>query len=451
MSRRWLALLAVLALLVVGLWRCTGAFEGDEADDAVTVFGPWLGEDADAFAAVIAEFEFETGVDVRYLGSNNFETDLRDRVSSGIELPDVALVPQPGLITELIAAGSVAPLSDEVVDAVVDAYPFERGDLEVAGEAYLVPYRSNVKSLVWYRPDLFEERGWEVPTTLDELHALVGEIADGAAEAGAEGDGDGGDAAAGLAPWCFSVSAGSASGWPATDWVEDLVLRRAGPDAYDDWVAGDLAYDDGAIRDAYAEFEELVLGAGRAAGGRRSVLEVRVSDAADPLFADPPGCAMFKQASFATSWFPTSIGDDLDFFVLPGATADEPPPLLTGGTGAVQFDDRPDVERFLQFLASPAGGEAWAERGGYLSTRDSVDESYYHAGDRAFAALVLDGAVQRFDASDLLTPAVRDVVLAETAAFVAGSRSLDEMLGTIESARSDRPVVDAPLLSTDGD
>jgi alpha-glucoside transport system substrate-binding protein len=148
-----------------------------------------------------------------------------------------------------------------------------------------------------------------------------------------------------IAPWCFAMQSGTATGWAATDWVEDLVLRQAGPDVYDEWASGERRFDDPAIREALTTFDDLVIDSGRTAGGLRNILQTEVTNASAPLFADEPGCAMYKQASFAESWFPdgTTVGDDVDFFVLPGTDADEPTALVVGGDSLVQFNDDADV------------------------------------------------------------------------------------------------------------
>ena len=415
--RRSTVAVVLLVLLVLVLWRCTAGSDGDEEPALVSVFGPWLGEEAVAFAAVLDDFTDATGIEVAYVGSSDFDSDLRSRVTDGLGLPDFAIVPQPALIAELVAMGVVEPLADETVDALVQNFPFSRDELVVFdGEAYLEPYRNNLKSLVWYRPEVFAERGWEVPTTLDDLHALVEEIA-----------------ITDVAPWCFTMEAGSVTGWTATDWVEDLVLRRGGTAAYDEWLSGERPFDDELIREAYEEFEELVLAPGRVAGGIQRVVSTDVAEASGPLFTDPPGCAMYKQGSFAVNWFPdhTEVGSDgdVDAFVLPGVDADASPPLLVGGDGAVRFNDRDEVAELMTFLATPEGTRAWVDRGGFLSRRTTVDLDEYDEVDTRFATLLLDATDVRFDASDTLVSSVREVLLTESARFVAEANYLDPTAG----------------------
>lgn len=408
-----------IALVLAGsmLASCAGSGDGDDAA-SITVFGPWVGADADAIADVLDGFG---GPDVRYIGSGDFVADLNSWLASGLDRPDIALIPQPALIGELVESDDLIPLSQAVVDAIADG--FAPGSLVRAadGSVYSLPYRANVKSLVWFRPEVFESNGWALPTSLAELDALVAEI----------------ESTTDIAPWCFSVFAGGETGWPATDWIEDLLLRQAGPEVYDGWVSGDVPFSDARVERAFDTFDQLVLAGGRSLGGRAGVLQVEVARAAEGLFAPVPGCAMYKQASFATSWFPsgTTIGEDdtVDFFTLPGTDVDEPAPLLTAGTGAVQLSDRDDVNDLMAYLASPDGSSSWAERGGYVSARTNVDaDSYYTGVDARFSELLQRAPVTRFDASDQFDSTVREAVLDGITSWIAGRLTLDELLGHLD-------------------
>ncbi len=329
------------------------------------------------------------------------------------------------MIARLIEDHDIVPLSPRTVRSVTDNYDLGVNTLTGGAGAFVVPYRVSVKSVVWYRPDLFRRHGWTVPRTLADLNRLVAAIR----------------RADDVSPWCFSIFSGSSTGWPATDWVEDLLLRRAGTTAYDDWVAGRLAFDSPPVRAAFEEFDAMVLGRGRTAGGLRSILQTPIMDASGPLFADPAGCALYKQASFAASWFPegTDIGPrgDVDFFLLPGVRSDRPAPLVIGGDGAVQFDRREEVNRLMTYLATADGARAWAGRGGFVSARTSVDTRTYYSGiDQRFAALLRERRTLRFDASDQMPPAVgTDLLWRQMTTWISGAEPLDAVLTTMDDAR----------------
>ena len=415
------------ATLVVCLAIAGCGANASDSELTIDVFGPYRDAEADNFAASLQQFEDDTGLTVRYTGSADFVTDLRQRVESGISAPDIAIVPQPGVVDDLIAADRIVPLDDTSVQELRDNYPAELVEQSTTnGEIFSAPGRESIKSLVWYRPSVFEEHGWEVPATLDELGTLVEQIAQDESP---------------TAPWCFAMESGSATGWTATDWVEDLVLRIGGAEVYDEWAAGERRFDDPAVRDALMTFDELVLGTGRTAGGLRNILQTDVTRASGPLFGNDPGCAMYKQASFAESWFPggTVIGTDVDFFVLPGTDPSAPTPLVAGGDSLVQFSDDPDVSRLMAYLISPEGSEVWAERGGFYSGSTTVDlDTYYTDTDRRFAELFRDGRDVRFDASDLMPSEIGSGLFwREITLWIAGTTTLDEFVAIMDASYAD--------------
>lgn len=423
--RRLGAAVASISILVAA--ACGGGAVESDGTRTLTVFGPYRGAEADAFAASMRSFEEQSGIDVRYVGSANFVVDLRTTVATGVDEPDVAIVPQPGLVEEFIASGSLVALDEERIDVLIENYDSNVLALDGGSSSdpsYVVPYRQTVKSIVWFRPEVFAERGWEVPETLDQLVELADRI----------------EAEPGIAPWCFSISSGTATGWPATDWVEDLVLRLGGPDVYDEWVSGDRLFDDPVVRDAFEMFQSLVLGAGRHAGDTRTILQTDVQDTDEPMFGPEPGCGMFKQANFALSWMPdgTSIepGGDVDFFVLPGIESGAAP-LVVGGDNAVAFNDSDETFELMAYLATPESGAEWARRGGYVSARNSVDvDTYYTAADRRFVELFLDDRTIRFDGSDSMAPDVGSSLWwSEITSWIGGATSLDDMVSALDDAR----------------
>ncbi len=401
------ALGALVAL--VGVVGCGGDSSTDD-EDVVEIMGSWRDGEADSFAEVLAPFEAISDIDIRFVGSADFVRDLRQRAGEGADPPDIAAVPQLGLIEELISQGQLIPLHDDVRSTVIGTFGLDEGTANDAGDVYAIPFRLSVKSLVWYRPDVFEEHGWEIPETLDELATLVETVQDDTE----------------FAPWCFSIEAGSATGWAATDWVEDLVLRNAGADVYQEWVEGDVQFADDAIAPSFQEFHDLVLAPGRVAAGLRTVLERPVDEAWGPLLTDPPGCALYKQADFATSWMPDGIeigpDGDVDFFLLPGVRAGDDA-LVVGGDYIVQFRSSEDIDEVMAYLAGPRSASIWAEQGGFIAANPDVDEDVYPHRYRASIDNAAEGAeVTMVDASDWMPPDVGSGLLWELISqWIAGT------------------------------
>ena len=379
-----------LAAVAIASASCSSE-PSSEPTDSVTVFGSLRGDEARLFIESMAPFEERTGIDVQYVGAGSAAQEIKQRVQES-DLPDVAILPQPSLVAALARDGLLVPLDDETASVVTNNYRTAAVEMgRVDGALYSVWYAAAVKSLVWYRPDVFAEAGYEVPETWSDLMALTARV-----EADA------------LTPWCLSMESFGASGWVGTDWIEDIVLRSEDPEVYDAWVTGEVSFEDESIKDAFTVFNEIALTPGRVVGGTRRILSTPWQQAGDPMFDDPPGCLLHRQGEANRSILPSGIvvGDDVDAFVLP-AMDEGPPPILTGGDLAVAFSDRPAVQEFLRYLATPESGEAWAKAGGYTSPHATFDPAIYGDDfDRWTAELLLDAEVVRFDASDMMHPPV---------------------------------------------
>jgi alpha-glucoside transport system substrate-binding protein len=324
--------------------------------------------------------------------------------------------------------GWIEPLADDTAASVASDFdPSVRALAEVDGQLVAIPFRLTLKSLVWYRPEVFAAHGWEVPHTLGELETLARAI---------ETDGS-------LSPWCFGLESGSATGWAATDWTEDLVLRLLGPDTYREWAQGRLPFADPGIAEAFDMFSRLVLAPGRTQGGISGILETPVDTAAQGLFGAGAGCAMSKQADSAAGSMPPGTtfepGGDVDVFVLPGVDEDQPAPLVVGSDQIVQFTHSASIDAVMHHLAGTRAAETWAEHGGFLSPNLAVPPSAYPPGFAAsLSQLVRDTSVIALDASDQMPPDVGSGVLwDEITGWIAGATSYEEFAARVDAARAD--------------
>lgn len=416
-----------LAAGLAGVACSGGTGAGATGSDPIEVFGPYRGQEADRFVESISGFTDATGIEVNYIGSGDFVSDMAQRTGVGNDPPDVALVPQPGLVRQLAVDGELVAM-DEQARAALEAN--DADDIGVLGQVgrnqYGVPFRISVKSLVWFRPEVFAAHGWEVPATLEQLDALVTEI----------------DQVTDIAPWCFTMGAGRSTGWAATDWVEDLVVRDSGPAAYEAWADGELDFASAEVRSAFDRFRDLVLAPGRVAGGLSRVVDAPVDVGDVPLFADPPGCALYKQADFALSWMPdgTTVGPDgdVDLFALPGVEDDGPAPLVLGVDMAVQLSDRPEVTELMTYLAGDEAGRSWAREGGFLSPKSSIGASDYgDALHRELHDLVDSSPTLVFDASDQMAPAVgSDLLWTAITQWVGEALDYDDLAADLDAARA---------------
>lgn len=380
--------------------------DGSADRTVVEVFGPIVGEPGRRLGDALREVSAGTEVELRYVGVTSFDEQLDDRLASG-DRPGVALLPQPGRLVDLTSRGIVQPLPADVAAASRDQFPTGLVDLvTIDGQPAAVWVTVDVKSLVWYRPSEFAARGLQAPTTLSELSELSETIRTGDD---------------GVAPWCLTMEAGGSTGWVGTDWVEDLALRRLGPDQYDRWTQGAVPFDGDEITAVFDELDGLLRAPGATAGGSRAVLTTPWERSAAMLFAGDPTCLMAHQADFLRREFPdgTRIGPDgdVDFFVLPSSDS-SPPPMVLGGTLAVPLSAGAAVDAAMRLIAGSELAERLDRTADFLSPHLEADATAdVDATTGRLLQLLADATEVRFDGSDLMPPAVG------TGTFWAGMRA----------------------------
>lgn len=368
----------------------------DFSGQQLTVFGPWLGPDQANVEAVLAYFVEATGADVRYVGSDSFEQQFVVDAEAG-SAPNIAVFPQPGLAADMAARGFLTPLAEGTADWIRENYAAGQSwvdlgtyaDADGNSQLFGFFYKVDVKSLVWYVPENFEDADYEVPTTMEELKALTDQIV-----------------ADGETPWCIGLGSGGATGWPATDWVEDMLLRNSTPDVYDQWVSNEISFEDPRIIAAIEDFGYFARNDDYVAGGAGAVAATDFRDSPKGLFSSPPQCYMHRQASFIPAFFPegVEVGLDADFFYFPAyEEADLGSPVLGAGTLWAISNDSPVAHGLISFLQTTIANELWMALGGFLTPHSGVNTDVF--GDPTLAKMndiLLAATTFRFDGSDLM-------------------------------------------------
>jgi alpha-glucoside transport system substrate-binding protein len=413
-----LTLISGLAIAGCGGGDTSG---GEGGDGTVTVLGVVVGEQQEKLEAALAPFEEETGIDVVYEGTDAFATLLPVRVDSG-NAPDIAMFPQPGLMRDFARDGLLVPVGDSLdSSALQDAYSQDWIDLAtVEGELYGVWYRASVKSLVWYNPSAFDAAGYEIPTTWDEMLALSDQIV-----------ADGGT------PWCLGLESGDATGWVGTDWVEDIMLRTAGPDVYDQWINHEIPFNAEPVQVAFERFGEVALNEDYVVGGTVGVLSTPFGDAPNGLFGDDPSCYLHRQANFIASFFPEDVelGTDVDIFPLPEIDPEYGVPVLVAGDVFAMFNDTPEARALMEYLTTVVPHEIWAELGGYISPHQQVDLAVYpDEVARRQAEILANADVIRFDGSDMMPGAVGTGSFWTGVTDYVGGTDVETVLADIEAS-----------------
>ncbi len=386
---------------------------GDKPFDGkvVTIFSSIRDVEATRLETAWASFEEETGIDIQHEGSGAFEADLKVRVDGG-NAPDIAFIPQPGLLGTLARDGKVVPMEDLKADVEANDIGgwVELGTVD--GKFYAPPFGANIKSLVWYSPQAFKDKGYEVPTTWDEMIALSDQIV-----------ADGGT------PWCVGAGSDQATGWPLTDWVEDAVLRFEGADVYDQWVAHEIPFNDPKIIEAIDKVGAIVKNDDYVLNGAESIPSTTFQEAGLPLLDNE--CYMHRQASFYGNQFPegTTKGPDgqVNAFYFPAASADAQKPMLGGGELIAAFSDKPEVAAVIKYLTSADYANERLKEGNWLTPNKKADLSLITDPlEKTFAELLVSSDVFRFDGSDLMPSAVgAGTFWTEMVAWVTGKSTED--------------------------
>jgi alpha-glucoside transport system substrate-binding protein len=403
--RRWLAVPAALMLLLAaacgddddddeagGDTDTEGGAEQAEDTGSVNLMSAGEPEEVDAYQEIFDELiNSETDYSVEIESVGNFEEQFQIRAEGGTL--DVAAVPQPGAIPGLVDSGSIVSLEDmgfdiEELNAQLGESFMALGEYE--GQHYGLPTNINLKSMVWYPKAAFDAAGYEVPETWDDLIALSDQIVE-----------DGSN------PWCVGFGSEGSTGWPATDWMEDIMLRTAGPDVYDQWVEHEIPFNDPAVLTAAETFGEVMFAENYVLGGAPATPDIAFGDAPAPMFEDPPNCWLHRQASFINAEFPEDAvaGEDYDWFPLPPIDQEG---TLYAGELTVVGQNRPEVVDFLErFIAEGVqcemGSVAASSR---ISPNVDVGPDCYANDILADASVILTDALEtgtgRFDASDLM-------------------------------------------------
>ncbi|MCF8487259.1 MAG: ABC transporter substrate-binding protein [Rhodobacteraceae bacterium] len=403
------------------------AAHGDLAGQELTIAGPWLGPDQELVESMLAYFEAATGVDVKYVGSDSFETQVRIDAEAG-SAANISVFPQPGLTADLAKLGQVAALTDADAAWLQENYAAGQSWVDLAtfpgadGNPALFGffYKVDVKSLVWYSPENFADAGYDVPQTMEELKALTEKMK-----------------ADGITPWCVGLGSGGATGWPATDWVEDLMLRTQSPADYDAWVNNSLKFNDPKVVAAIDEFGWFIQD-GYVAGGKGAVATTDFRDSPKGLFSSPPQCMMHRQASFIPSFFPegTEMGVDADFFYFPAyAEKDLGKPVLGAGTLFGITKDSPAARAFIDWLKVPVAHEVWMAQSGFLTPHKGVNVDLY--GDatlKKMGGILLGADTFRFDGSDLMPGGVGAGSFWTGMVDYAGGKSAQDVADAIQTS-----------------
>lgn len=413
--KRLLAVVTALSLLAGG---CSASAD----EGTVTVLASWTGEEETAFLRLLDAFKADTGIDYNYQGTRAIEQVLAADVQRGAA-PDVAVLPNPGVLAKYEKSGDLLPLDGVLEGAAGDSYGQQWLALQKIGTSrqYAVAVKADLKSLIWYNP---AQLTGPKPTTWADLVAFGADLT-----------------AKGGTPWCVGMGAPPTSGWPGTDWIEDILLHSAGRGPYRAWSAGKLEWTSPEITQAWRDWGSVVAVPGAIRGGTAAALLTDFADAGKPMFTNPPGCALEHQASFIMSRYQLKRADgtsprpgtDFDFLRFPGRDAYEVSADLAG-----MFRDTPEARRLIAYLASEKAQRIWPGIPGAsaFSVHPKVGPDVYaDPVSRRIADTLTSASELCFDASDLMPATMSGAFHRAVLEYLSNPDRLDILLAQLEKIR----------------
>jgi alpha-glucoside transport system substrate-binding protein len=403
-----------------------GASDGTRAASGasghVSVIGGWTGDEQKSFQAVLDGFEEKhPDVTVEYSAAgDNVPTVLGTAVEGG-NPPNIAMIAQPGLVEEFVGRGTVKPL-EFAKEAIAASFPADLIELgTVDGKLYSFLFKAANKSTVWFNTQAFEEAGVEPPTTWDELLTRARTL---------------------KASGVPAYSIAGADGWTLTDLFENVYLRQAGPEKYDQLANHEIKWTDRSVKDALETMAQVLGDSGNIAGGGSGALQTDFPTSVSNVFSSSPAAAMVIEGDFVPGVVAskTSVepGTDYDVFAFPeiGDTTDA---VVGGGDSVVMFDDTPAARALVEYLATPEAAEIWASRGGFASANTEVSpEAYADELTMRTATSIAEAETFRFDMSDLApaefggTPGQGEWKILQD--FLADPSKVDEIAAKLEAA-----------------
>lgn len=404
------------------------AMAGEFKGTTVTATGPFVDQDAAKFNATMADFQAKTGITIQYTGSKEFEASIKAAIDGGTA-PDVIDFPQPGLLASFAAQGKITDLSKNLDVAAIKAnynpywitqsmMPGKDGTPIMAG----IWERVNGKGFVYYPKKAFDAAGYKVPTTYDELKALMDQMVKD-----------------GSTPWCVGIESGAATGWVATDWIENIMLRTTTPENYDAWVQGKLPFSSPEVTNAAQIMADIWKNPKYVYGGTATIVKTSFGDSTLPMFdAKGPKCFMNMNGNFITSFFPATAvaGVDYGAFYFPPIDAKYGSPMEVAGDIWGATNNRPEVMAVMQYFTTGAHLKVWMQQGGAIAPQKDADLSWYGSDiDRVVGAAIVNAGTLRFDGSDAMPGAVgAGTFWKEMTSFVSGSEDLATALKNIDAS-----------------
>ncbi|MEA2682727.1 MAG: alpha-glucoside transport system substrate-binding protein [Chloroflexota bacterium] len=417
-------LLLLIPLVLVA--ACSPGQGSSSSKGTVHVLGTWGGSEQDSFLAMVKPFEDRTGIKVSYEGTRDINAVLTTRVQAG-NPPELAGLPGPGQMFQFAKDNKLIAL-DGVLDQAQMSSQYPPSWIKLGqynSKTYAIFIKTSLKGLLWYDPKNFAAKNYTPPTTWDELTALQAKIA-----------------ATGTTPWCLAVESGSASGWPGSDFIKEIVLSQSGQAVYDSWWNGKQKWTSPEIKLAWQTFGKIIAN-GQVYGGKQQVLATNFGDVGQPIFQAPPKCYMVNQASFITDFFSKystapKAGTDYTFTPLPDVNPANAGAHVVAGDLFGMFKDTDQARQLLKYLTTAEAQTIWVKRGGAISPNKDVKLADYPDDlSRSIGKVMTEAKVAEFDAGDLMPNAMQADFWKGVLDYINDPGQLDSILARLDKTQAD--------------
>ena len=397
----------------------------------INILVAFSGPQFDSFKAGVDPYAKSQGITIKWASDANFNADVVNKVKSG-NLPDIAMFPQPGIMAQLAMQGQLADLS-KVMDVKSLKSQLVAGLEDVGtvnGKVYAIAPSINVKSLVFYPKKAWTAANLTAPTTLDDLMKFSETLK-----------------SQGKTPWCMGIESGTGTGWPATDWMEQLVLDYNGVSTYNRWIAHTIKFDSPEVKKAADYYQKIFGSPGYVYGGQKAIAGQAFGTAGNPMFnvhntESKPACYMFKQGNFITGsgFFPSSIiksmDDNVGVFPFPGQTASDKPVEGGGDVAALFSGKNQSAIKILKYMLTPTFCSSCPQSFAYISPfKNFALSNYPNKLSQTMAQIAYNATSFAFDASDAMPGAVGSGSFwKQMTAWINGSTSQNAALKAIDAS-----------------
>lgn len=421
---RWRAIaLCVGALFIVSACSqppstgTTAGTTGGSTGGQVTLWTAWGAGELKIFQDVLKPFKDKTGIDIRITTIRDV-AQLAINVEAGTTLPDISYPPTPDKITDWANKGIMKPLESFLDMAAYsrDTYPALLNVGVVGGKHYQMFVKTQVKGLFWYNAKVFKGTP---PATWDELLKVP--------------------VTGNQKRFCVGLESGDASGWPATDMIENIVMRQSGADVYQRWIDGKQKWTSPEIKQAFQTYGQVV-SVDNVYGGPTAVLSTAFQRAGKPLFANPPGCLFLEQATFITTFFLEDYKDlksvdDINFFPHPAINPAHSGNVEGFADSFVMYNDTPQSRELMKYLATAEAQSIFVKAGGTLAANKTVtnfpDPVFKRAADMVAAAKNV-----LVDASDFMPADMNKAFWRATLEFTKDQTKIDSILSGLDQVQA---------------